>query len=272
MLKSLARGLSVLHCFTPEQPSLPLKDIAELLDIPKGSAFRITSTLQRLGYLHQDPASKQYRLGVAVLGLGQTCLAGLVWPDVALPYLEELAQETRQSASMAILDETSIIYVARASTRRVMSSNLHVGSHLPIHCTSMGKALLAHLGEPERTALLDGLELTSYTQHTITDAARLESELESIRLRGYAISDQELELTLCSAAAPVRNGAGQVVAAINVSMLATQVTRDDLEATIAPRLLDTARAISNALGFRPGLRGNSQPVRDARLAAKGSDS
>ena len=91
MLKSLARGAQVLQCFTPEAPSLALTEIAAKLDVPKGSVFRLVSTLESLGFLEQDPLSKRYRLGVKVLALGQAYLSGLEYPDVALPHLEELA-------------------------------------------------------------------------------------------------------------------------------------------------------------------------------------
>lgn len=258
MLKSLSRGLQVLHCFTPDNPSLQLTEIAAALGIPKGSAFRVIATLEELGYIQQDPTSKRYRLGVQVLALGQTCLAGLIYPDIALPHLEELAHKTRESASMAILDGNEIVYVARASIQRVMSSNLYVGSRLPSYCTSMGKVLLAHLGDETRQKLLANTELKAYTHKTITDPNQLRGTLEQIRLQGYAISDEELELNLKSAAAPIRNGSGAVVAAINVSMLASRVQQAELENTIIPRLLESAQAISNALGFRPGVRNSAR--------------
>lgn len=254
MLKSLSRGIQVLQCFTPESPSLPLTAIAAELGVPKGSAFRLVATLEQLGFLDQDPASKRYRLGVKVLALGQACLAGMVWPDVALPHLEELAKATRESASMAILDEADVVYVARASIHRVMSSNLFVGSRLPAYCTSLGKVLLAYLDDARLDAVLDATDFRRYTHLTVVDPTELRASLDTIRRQGYAISDRELDLTLRSIAAPVRDASGTVVAAINVSTFASRVPRDELEERIIPRLLASAQTISNALGHRPGAR------------------
>lgn len=258
MLKSLSRGVQVLQCFTPDTPSLPLTTIAATLGVPKGSAFRLVSTLEQLGFLQQDPESKRYRLGVKVLTLGQSCLSGMVWPDVALPHLEELAKSTRESASMAILDGTEIVYVARASIRRVMSSNLFVGSRLPAHCTSLGKVLLAHLEDDDLDALLEGILFEPFTHLTVSSADDLRTQLATIRLQGFAISDRELDLTLRSIAAPVRDASGNVVAAINVSTFASRVPTDELEEHIIPRLLEASNTISNALGFRPGARVNER--------------
>lgn len=258
MLKSLARGVQVLQCFTPDAPILPLTAIAAQLDIPKGSAFRLVSTLERLGFLEQDADSRQYRLGVKVLTLGQTFLSGLEYPDVALPHLEELALDTRESASMAILDGGEIVYVARASIRRIMSGNLFVGSRLPAYCTSMGKVLLAHLPVGQRDALLSAAPLEAYTHKTVTDPDALRASFEGVWSRGYAISDRELDLTLRSVAAPVRDAGGSVVAAINVSTFASRVPEEELEQALIPRLLETAHTVSNALGFRPGARADGR--------------
>lgn len=259
MLKSLTRGIHVLRCFTPETPSLSLTAIAAELGVPKGSAFRLVATLEQLGFLEQDPASRHYRLGVKVLALSQACLAGLVWPDVALPHLEELAKVTGESASMAILDETEIVYAARASIRRVMSSNLSVGSRLPSYCTSMGKVLLAHLEPEELEQVLERIEFKRYTQMTVTDVDTLRASLTKVRDEGYSISDRELDLSLCSIAAPVRDGSGRVVAAINISTFASRTPLGSLQEHVVPRLLESAHTISSALGFRPGARAVGGP-------------
>lgn len=257
MLKSLARGLNLLQCFTPENPQQSLTALARDLGIPKGSAFRLASTLEQLGFLEQDPQTKRYRLGVKVLALSQAHLAGLEYPGVALPHLEELAIDTQESASMAVLDGDEIVYVARASIRRVMSSNLFVGSRLPSYCTSMGRVLLAHLDTARLDELLEGMTFEQYTHRTVTDAATLRAGLPAVRDAGYAISDRELDRTLRSIAAPIQGPDGRVVAAINVSTFALRVPDERLERLVIPRLLETAHTISNALGYRPGARGRA---------------
>jgi len=251
-VQSLERGLQVLRCFTPAKPKLSLQEIADKLGIPKGSAFRMVATLEALGYLVQDPETKRYRVDIGVLDLGFTYLAGLGYPDVALPHLQRLAHETQESASMAVLDDLDVVYVARASIQRVMSINLSIGSRLPAYCTSLGKVLLAHLDEKTLEERLRRLgQPQKLTPYTIADPETLRRHLVEIRHKGYAINDQELELGLRSVAAPVRDARGEVVAAINVSTVAARVSVADIERQVVPKLLRCAATISAQLGYRP---------------------
>ena len=218
-----------------------------------GSAFRTLGTLEELGFLAQDASTKRYRLGLRVLDLGQACLSGMVFPHVALPFLEELASTTRRSANMAVLDGADIVFVARASVTRLMSVNLSVGSRLPSHCTSMGKVLLADLDEDERKDLFDSAELRRYTARTITSVLELEQALHAIRAQGFAISREELEPHLTTMAAPVRDATGRTVAAINVAMFSGPGEEvDTFEGDVLLKVLDSARVVSAALGYRPG--------------------
>lgn len=251
MVKSLARGLRVLQCFARDTPVLRLKDIAEQLDIPMGSAFRLVSTLENEGFLSQDPISKQYRLGLKVLDLSQICLSGLVFPNVALPFLETLATDAQQSANMAVLDGGEAVLVARASIKRVLDINLSVGSRLPSYCTSMGKALLAYLDDAELEKTLENIEFLPYTPATITSRAELLSALQKVRLDGYAMSDGELDKRLRSVSAPVRDTSGAVVAAINIVMTSSKDTVGKRDSGLVPMLLETAHVISSALGYHP---------------------
>ena len=252
MMKSLSRGLRVLQCFTPDAPHRRLKDIADQLEVPMGSAFRTLGTLEALGFVRQDPTSKTYRLGVRVLDLGQACLAGLVFPDVALPFLEALASETQRSANMAVLEQGEIVFVARASVMRLMNVNLSVGSRLPAHCTSMGKVLLADLDDAELERILDVAPLRRYTPQTITDADALKRAIEAVRARGYAVSHEELEPRLTTFAAPVRDATGRAVAAINVALFTGPGDTTDHHQVELPKLLHTAQVVSSALGYRRG--------------------
>lgn len=249
-VRALARGLQVLRCFTPARPLVSLQEIAEQLGVPKGSAFRLVATLESLGYLRQDPETKRYRLDIGVLELGFACLSGLGYPEVAQPYLERLAAEVEESASMAVLDDLEIVYVARASIRRVMSINLSVGSRLPAYCTSMGKVLLAALEPDELEERLARVEWRAYTPRTITNLDALRAELARVRQRGYAINDEELETGLRSVAAPVMDRSGRIVAAINVSLVASRTSMDVIHERVVPTVVARAAEVSAALGYR----------------------
>lgn len=252
-MQSLVRGLNVLRCFSPATPTLSLQEIADQLDIPKGSAFRMVATLETLGYLRQDLETKRYRVDIGVLELGFACLSGLGYPDVAIPHLQNLANDTHESASMAVLDDLDIVYIARASIRRVMSINLAIGSRLPAHSTSMGKVLLAYLDGEKLDDRLERMNLVQHTPHTIGEVEQLREHLQHVRETGYAINDQELEIGLRSVAAPVRDRKGHVVAAINVSTVAARQSESVLKDKIVPELLRCATDISADLGYRLGL-------------------
>ena len=261
MIAALERGLRVLACFTQAEPVLRLSDIADRLGIPAGSAHRTLRSLEALGYIAQDEATRHYRVGLRALDLTQACIAGLVVPDVALPFLEELAEATRRSANLAILDGTEIVFAARASTVRLMHVNLTIGSRLPAHATSMGKVLLASLTTAELHERLRPGLLTRFTPATLADLQALETELAVVRDRGYAFSLAELEPNLASVAAPLRNARGQVVAAINVATFVADMRAmgmgpdahaEALVASLVPHVVHTAHIISGALGFRAG--------------------
>ena len=253
-IQSLSRGLRILQSFSSNTSTLKLKDISHKLNLSEATTFRYISALRDLGYLKKDENAKEYRLTVKVLDLGFSALSSLGFPNIALPYLEELAQKCQESASMAVLEGSNIVYVARAATKRWMSTNLQVGSRLPAFCTSLGKTLLAYKPFSEVKNTLSKEKLTAYTPYTITNIETLKKVLAKIRQDGYAINDQELEIGLRSAAAPVQEARGEVIASINISMASARVSLEMLKKEFIPHLLATAKEISRALGYRPSSR------------------
>ncbi|MDR7520612.1 MAG: IclR family transcriptional regulator C-terminal domain-containing protein [Armatimonadota bacterium] len=246
-MRTLLRGLQVLACFTPEHPELTLTDVARRVGMPKGTVHRFIAALERHGYLVRGANGRGYILGLKILALGHASLRGLRAPEIALPYLERLAQETDESASMAILDGTEIVYVARAQRKRLMSTTLTVGSRLPVYCTSIGKVILAFRDEAEVDALLDRIEFRRFTPHTITTRQELKKALGEVRRLGYAINNQEMELALRSAAAPIWSRDQQVVAGISLAMPVQRGPMSTLRRQFIPKLLKTAQEITDAL-------------------------
>lgn len=247
-LRTLARGLELLRSFSGEHPSLSLTELALRMGWNKGTAYRFTFTLQQLGYLDQDPTTKRYRPGVKVLDLGFGCLSSMGLTERAQSYLEELFHQTGQPVHLAVLDDADIVYVARRADRSLTTINLYVGARLPAYCTSMGKVLLAYRPREEVRRLMKGVTMRRHTPHTVTSLERLHREFEQIRRAGYGITDQELELGVRSAAAPIWDASGQVIAAVNVSTLAVRVSLEELRVRLVPRLLEAADRISTALG------------------------
>jgi IclR family pca regulon transcriptional regulator len=149
----------------------------------------------------------------------------------------------RESSSMAVLDDTDVVYVARVPTARIMAVDIQVGTRFPAHVTSMGRVLLAGLSDARLDEVLARASLTAYTSSTLTDPAVLRKTVEQVRSRGYAVVVGELEEGLISVAAPVRDRNGETVAAVNVSSLVTRMTKKGMETTMLPRLLSCVHAI-----------------------------
>ena len=214
-VQSLDRGLAVIRAFGPDTPQLTLSDVARETGLSRAAARRFLHTLVELGYVGTD--GRTFHLRARLLELGYAYLSTLGLPEVARPHLQTLSDQTAESSSLAVLDDTEIVYVARVAVSRIMSAAIGVGTRLPAFATSMGRVLLAHEPVDVRERFLERLELPALTPYTITDRDALRAELERVREQGWALVDQELEEGLRSIAAPIRDGSGLVVAAVNVA-------------------------------------------------------
>lgn len=247
VIDSVEKAFRLLQAFSAEHPTLTVTEAAELTGLSRATARRILLTCVRLGFAESD--DRRFRLTPRVLRLGYGYLSSLPIWDRAQSHLRALADEVRESCSAATLDGEEIVYVARVPANRSMSITLSVGSRLPAYPTSMGRVLLAALPADDLRRYLDAVDLRPLTPNTITDAAVLAKELDRTRKRGYAMVDGEREEGVRSAAAPVRDRTGQVVAAVNVSANAGRVTVKELRERCVPRLVETAGAISRDIGY-----------------------
>jgi len=252
--QSLERGLAILSCFSTERRLIGVSEVASELGLTRSTAHRYIATLARLGYLHQDPATRKYNLGPRVLDLGFTAINSMELRDVAAPHLRRLCDETGNTVNMAILDDVDIVYVERfRASRRHQNEidlDLHVGSRLPAYCTSMGKVLLAFLPHAERDELLDRITFARRGPNTLTSKTALLADLRRIRETGIAVNNEELAYGLRSVAVPVFSAGGEVVAALNLAAHRTMVSLDDLIARLGPIMQRTAAGISAQLGYR----------------------
>ena len=250
-VQSLARGLAVIRAFDNQNPRMTLSDVAKRTDLSRATARRFLLTLADLGYVRTD--GRTFELTPAVLALGYSFLSSLTLPQLAQPHLELLSAEVHESTSAAILDAGDIVYVSRIPAKRIMSVAITVGTRFPAYATSMGRVLLAGLPAPDLRRYLDAVDVAPLTATTLSSSAGLEAELDSVRHQGWAVVDQELEIGLRSMAAPIRDAAGTVVAAINVSMRAKLGDGLDQVDAIRPHLLATAAAISADVAAKSGL-------------------
>jgi IclR family transcriptional regulator, pca regulon regulatory protein len=241
-VQSLERGLAVIRAFDAEHPELTLSDVARACDLTRAAARRFLLTLVDLGYVRTD--GRLFALSPRVLELGYAYLSSLSLPELAEPHLENLVAEVRESSSICVLDGDDVVYVARVPTTRIMTVAINVGTRFPAYATSMGRVLLAGLPDAERDRYLDRVELTRFTAHTVATVEALRGELRAVRAQGYAIVDQELEEGLRSVAAPIRDRADRVVAAMNVSVHASRNSVESMRTDLLPRLLVTAEKIN----------------------------
>jgi IclR family pca regulon transcriptional regulator len=244
-VQSLERGLLVIRALNAPEPRA-LSDVARATSISRAAARRFLLTLEQLGYVRQT--SGRFALTPRVLELGYAYLSSLTLPEVAQPHLQRLVEQVQESSSVSVLDGDDVVYVARVPTRRIMSVTISVGTRFPAYATSMGRVLLAGLPDDEVDAKLARADLRKLTARTITSVDDLRDEIKRVRRQGYAIVDEELEAGLRSIAAPVRDAAGAVSAAVNLSAQASRTTVADMKRRLLPRLRETAAAIERDLG------------------------
>ena len=244
-VQSLARGLSVIRAFGRDRPSMTLSDIAEATQLTRATARRFLLTLVELGYVRAD--GRLFVLTPRVLELGFSYLSGLALPEIVGPHLEQLSRRLNESASASVLDDGDIVYIARVPARRIMTVSITVGTRFPAHATSMGRVLLAGLGDDDLERYLSSIARTALTESTITDAVALRDTLHQVREQGWALVDQELEQGLRSIAAPLRGADGAVVAAINVSTSTSTASLERIRDDYRPAILATASDISDTL-------------------------
>ncbi|MCL8013634.1 IclR family transcriptional regulator C-terminal domain-containing protein [Streptomyces sp. AS02] len=240
-VKSFERGLAVIRSFDAEHPARTLSEVAHTCDLTRAAARRLLLTLADLGYVHQD--GRLFRLTPRVLELGYSYLSSYTLPQIAEPHLEQLVAQVRESSSLCVLDGDDIVYVARVPTRRIMTAAITVGTRFPAYVTSVGRVIIAHRPDEEIEVRLAQAELKPLTERTVTSPDALRAELRRVRRQGYAVVDQELEEGLRSVAAPVRDGGGEVVAAVNIAVHAGRNSVDSVRRDLLPPLLATVARI-----------------------------
>jgi IclR family acetate operon transcriptional repressor len=240
--QAIERALAVLDCFmTPDKPELGVTEIARRLGLSPSTVHRIVRALMAAGYLDQNPRTEQYYLGRSAVLLGQVAQRA-VGLDAALPVLEDLARRTGESVNFGVLDGDAGIVTLRIDTKHPLRFDQPVGTRVGLHCSSMGKALLAfHPDGPGASRRLG--KLARHTSHTIVSREALERELAAIRERGYSLDEQEAQLGVRCIGAPVLDHAGRAHAAIAVQIPTVRMPREELP-KLAPFVVEAAGRIA----------------------------
>ena len=241
-VQSLVKGLTVIKAFNQQRPAMTLSEVASVTGFTRAATRRFLLTLVNEGYAKQE--GKQFSLTAKVLDLGFSYLSTLdVWHN-AKPLMSALVEQLNESCSAAVLDGFDVVYVARvATTKRIMSITLTVGTRLPAFATSMGRILLADMALPALENFINTCSITQFTEYTITEKSALIAEITKVKMQGYSLVEQELEIGLTSISVPVHNREGKVVAALNVSTHMSQTARQQIFAVILPALQQCARQV-----------------------------
>lgn len=248
-IDSVDKALRVLQCFSAEEPHLSISRAATLAGVTRATARRLLLTFERLGMV--EAVETGFKLTPRVLRIGYGYLSALPLWDLIQARLRALAESVNETCSAATLDDTEIVYVARVPARRSMALTLLIGSRLPAYPTSMGRVLLAGLPADKFEQYMTRVALEQLTPRTETDPERFRAIIDKVRSAGYALVDEEREIGVRSAAAPLKGRGSQVLAAINVSVNAARVSRRHLAQVVVPQLVTAAEEISSNLTHLP---------------------
>ncbi len=241
-IQSLARGLKILELLAATD-KVSITEVADQLNVDKASASRLMQTLANYGYAEKDRDTQRYRLGPKIVELSQSLLARMPFRDEAKPYLRELVAITNECAHLAIAAQGQVLYIDQVDSPATLRVNADIGHLAPLHCTALGKVLLAFGDVPLPTAL------TAHTPRTITDQGALKMHLEQVRRQGYAIDDEEYDYGVRCIAAPVYNLNGEMVAAMGISGPSNRMSLETIS-TMAAKVTGVAQALSDHLSFK----------------------
>lgn len=244
-MAGLAKGLAIIEAFGGSRTRMTVSEAAQLTDTTRPAARRCLLTLVDLGYLAHDgkfftPLPRMLRLGGAYLQTSSL-------PQIAQPLLAKARDTLQESVSLAVLDEGYSVFVARAEAIRIVSMGARVGGRLAAYCSATGRVLLSGLPEDEARADLDSVPMKALTEHTLTDADAVLERVRQVKERGYALSEEELEIGMTALAVPVRNRSGHITAALSVSVFSARVSVERLLEEFLPVLRETAARIERSL-------------------------
>ena len=255
LVQTIERASQILDILGQSQHGISIRELSTKINLPKGTIHRLLSSLLYFGYVRQDPKTRNYFLGFKLVELGNLLLGQLDLRKEAEHFLRDLAEGTNETVHMVVMDRDEVVYIEKVEFEQ-NSGGLRMASRVglrnPIHSCAVGKVLLADFSDEALDHFLRGKNLMKRTENTMTDPIQLKEHLKLVRKQGFAIDDEENEKGIRCVAAPVRNGAGKVVAAISISGPAFRVTKKIIQESLKKEVMETANNVSQRLGFREG--------------------
>ena len=247
-IKVLDKSLSVLELLLQKGSPMNMTELSKKLGFYTSTIHRILDTLKHWGYVEQDPHTQKYQLGLKALELGMAKLHQMDLVREATPYLKELVKQCNETVHLGVLGEGEVLYLAKEESSQTIRMISYVGRRAPLHCTALGKVLLAYLPEGERKKILGKKVLPQLTENTITGKRELEKELGKVREQGFALDREENEKDVRCVAAPIRNYQGEVIAALSISSPAFRIDKN-IQNNLKNALIETSEKISKRLGY-----------------------
>jgi DNA-binding IclR family transcriptional regulator len=253
LVQTIERVSSILDILAQSAQGISIRDLSSNIGLPKGTTHRLLSSLSYFGYVRQEPKTRNYFLGLKFVELGQILLSQLDLRKEAEPFLRDLAERTKETIHLVILDRNEIVYIDKVETDQNPSGlkmASRIGLRNPAHSSAVGKMILASFSEEELQSFFREKSLGRRTENTITDPILLREHLKTVRKQGYAVDDEENEKGIRCVAAPIYNEIGKTVAAISITAPAFRVTKKSIQETLKKEAMATASKISERLGYR----------------------
>lgn len=242
----LCRALEILELLAGSRNGLPLPEISRALAMPKSSAHKVLITLLREGYVNRSQRTGRFSLGYKLFTLANQALDGLHIRELAIQPMRHLMLQTQLTVHLAMLERFEAILLAKIDPPGVTSLATWIGRRMEVHCTGVGKALIAYLPDHDLDELLQSRVFARHNDNTIVSPKRLRLELEAVRKNGYSIDDEEDELGMRCLGAPILAEDGQLLGALSIAGTVTQVN-DENRRDLTGKLLRTAAGIAKAM-------------------------
>jgi DNA-binding IclR family transcriptional regulator len=241
---ALERGLAVLELIAKSKSGLTFSQLARSLNYPASSIHCLLLTFLRQGYLHRSETTGRYMCGLKLVRIANMALDGITLREKASPLLRDLCQRTGLTAHLAVRERNEAMVIAKVASVAGQHVATWIGKRIDVHCTSLGKCLVAYLPESEVDELIRTHGLLRHNENTISSPKKLKQELERTRVRGYAIDDQEEEIGMCCIGAPVFDASGTVIGAVSVSGTTLQIDLENCR-PLVDAVIEAAAAIAS---------------------------
>ncbi|MBA7546425.1 HTH-type transcriptional regulator XynR [subsurface metagenome] len=248
IIRSIDRTLQILELFSLEKPEWGVTEISKALNIYKSNVHNVITTLAEKGFVIKDPKTDKYKLGIKFFELGSIVIKNMDLRKIAHPHIEKLSKEFNETVHLGVLDKGRVVSIEREESDKGLCSHVEIGKRTPLHCTAVGKAIMAYLSKDEINLIIREKGLEKFTENTITTRKDLENEFKKIREQGYAVDNIEHEEGVQCVAGPIRDYTGKVIASMSVSGPAFRINENNIQ-NIAKKVKEYCDYISEEMGY-----------------------